>query len=110
MRWMPTNKSHILLEDTKIQPKYTMLTFNIRVTEILKIKWEIHKITMGWKLMWLLTGENGLQHKRLCYSDKNIEHSILHLCAANKPTSHYVKIKYLTELETVTSLIIAVDS
>lgn len=48
---MPTNKSHILLEDNKIQPKYTMLTFNIRVTEILKIKWEIHKITMGWKLM-----------------------------------------------------------
>lgn len=47
---MPTNKSHILLVDNKIQPKYTMLTFNIRVTEILKIKREIHKIHNGMEI------------------------------------------------------------
>lgn len=44
---MPTNKSHILLVGNKIHPKYTMLTFNIRVTEILKIKQEIHKMHNG---------------------------------------------------------------
>lgn len=47
---MPTNKSHILLVDNKIQPKYTILTFNIRITEILKIKWEIHKIHNGMEI------------------------------------------------------------
>lgn len=44
---MPTNKSHILLVDNKRQPKYTMLTFNIRVTEVLKIKQKIHKMHNG---------------------------------------------------------------
>lgn len=44
---MPTNKSHILLVDNKIQSKYTMFTFNIRVTEILKINQKIHKMHNG---------------------------------------------------------------
>lgn len=47
MRWKPTNKRHVLLVDNKIQPKSTMLTFNIRVIEILKVKQEIHKMHNG---------------------------------------------------------------
>lgn len=49
-----------------------MLTFNIRVIEILKVKWEIHKMHNGMETNVTLTGENGFQHKKLCYSDKNI--------------------------------------